>query len=181
MMDKLPKDILNLIIFNYLDPFDAINFICTNTIFYGKLKGCLSLLRKHCYAEMNRKIISSKQIKIRRPFPGDYIVCICGVLLKRKNHYKHNKKCLMRSGLVPNKTMNDICQHCGLKLISWDQDEYDHFLIYHYGIDHMINCAGINKITRDIYWRKQRQIHKSYIELGYDHLHFIYEKFCSLF
>ena len=185
-MENLPKDIFKLILFYYLSPFDAINLICINTTFYNKYQNNICLLKRNCYAEMN-KIVGSFGKKLKKKtrlqvFPGQDTICICGVLLKGKNLYRHNKKCHMQR-MFPQVTMKDDCEYCGLKLLSWNYDIYgNYYVTYHNGFDHMSYCAGIHKVTRSLYWKNEKHKHiKTYRAIIYEYMCYLYEKFTSVY
>lgn len=150
-MRTLPKDIIKLILFKYLSPFDAINYINSDKIHYESLHNEKTKLKKSCYAEMNKKVLS-KDIRIPRKHFGKDVVCICGVLMKRKNLHKHKtkRKCQLRNSLLfESIEITSHCQFCGIRILTWNDDS----VVYHNGIDHMLTCAVINQNTRRIYWR----------------------------
>ena len=162
-METLPKDIIKLILFEYLDPFDAINCIYSSKTLYSKLNNEIDLLKKHCYCEMN-KLVFPKHIQQPRPFPRNDVICVCGELIKKKNLHKHKRKKCLFGKKINDDIMDDVCRFCGMKLLIWEQDvDILSRVTFLNGRQHMSHCAAICKNTRMCYWKEKRSVSKSYI------------------
>lgn len=177
-MNTLPKDIIKLLLFKYLNSFDAINVICCCKFYYSMFHNEIDKLKKSCFAEMNKFIFSKKEIKQPRSYNGD-VICICGQLLKKKNLLRHKKKnyCIAtKQSLCTDDIMNDYCRFCSLKLLSWEKE----YVLFHNGRQHMMYCAAINKMTQQLYWKSVKPKSKSYIDIIKENILYVYHSLLTV-